>query len=96
MFIFRWLKINHDTHEFILDSGTVANSSDVNRALAAPGDHKPVLGGALVQPEGVFRGSLWFIFFRVASVYTNRHFVTLAICNTRSFVSSMFGKVCIW
>ncbi len=25
MFVFRRLKINHDTHEFILDSGTVAN-----------------------------------------------------------------------
>jgi hypothetical protein len=24
---FRRLKINHDTHEFILDSGTVANSN---------------------------------------------------------------------
>ncbi len=32
--------------------GTVANSSDVNRALVALGDHKPVLYGALVQPEG--------------------------------------------
>jgi hypothetical protein len=27
MFIFRRLKINHDTHEFILDSGTIANST---------------------------------------------------------------------
>jgi hypothetical protein len=26
LFIFRRLKINHDIHEFILDSGTVANS----------------------------------------------------------------------
>jgi hypothetical protein len=26
MFIFRRLKITHDTHEFILDSGTVVNN----------------------------------------------------------------------
>jgi hypothetical protein len=26
VFIFRRLKINHDTHEFMLESGTVANS----------------------------------------------------------------------
>ncbi len=27
MFIFRRLKINHDIHEFILDSGTVTNNN---------------------------------------------------------------------
>jgi hypothetical protein len=27
MLFFRRLKINHDTHEFILDSGTIANTS---------------------------------------------------------------------
>ncbi len=29
MFIFRRLKINHKSHEFILDSGTVANNSEL-------------------------------------------------------------------
>jgi hypothetical protein len=28
VFIFRRLKINHDTHEFILESGTVANNGN--------------------------------------------------------------------
>jgi hypothetical protein len=30
VFIFAGFKINHDSHEFILESGTVANSNKVN------------------------------------------------------------------
>ncbi len=33
MYIFRRLKINHESHEFILDPGTVMNSSDCQEAL---------------------------------------------------------------
>jgi hypothetical protein len=29
VFIFRRLKINHESHEFILDPGTVANKKDI-------------------------------------------------------------------
>ncbi len=33
MFIFRRLKIIHDSHEFILDFGTVVNRNDLLRVL---------------------------------------------------------------
>ncbi len=36
MFIFRRLKINHDSHEFILEFGTVANTYILLKALAFP------------------------------------------------------------
>ncbi len=36
---FRRLKINHDTHEFILESGTVTNRRHFNKTVRSHGPH---------------------------------------------------------
>ncbi len=55
---FRRLKINHESHEFILESGTVANSKYERSISRKENDRKEVLymKGVLVERE-TFAGS---------------------------------------